>query len=53
MSLSRRVKCIEDRGFVQAEKVIKATLADLKLPEVAYFMDTYVPSMSLTLDELN
>jgi 5'-deoxynucleotidase len=52
------LKCLEElkagnQEFVQAEKVIKATLADLKLPEVAYFMETYVPSMSLTLDELN
>lgn len=39
--------------FAKAEKAIKATLTELKLPEVDYFMDTFIPSMALTLDELN
>lgn len=52
------LKCLEElkagnQEFVRAEKAIKATLSELKLPEVAYFMETYIPSMALTLDELN
>ncbi len=52
------LKCVEElkagnQEFVRAEKSIRATLAELKLPEVDYFMETYLPSMALTLDELN
>jgi 5'-deoxynucleotidase len=42
-----------NQEFAKAEKAIKATLDELKLPEVAYFLDKFIPSMSLTLDELN
>ena len=52
------LKCLEElkagnQEFAKAEKAIKATLDELKLPEVAYFLDKFIPSMSLTLDELN
>ncbi len=52
------LKCLEElkagnQEFIRAEKAIKATIAELNLPEVAYFMEKYVPSMALTLDELN
>ena len=52
------LKCLEElkagnQGFSKAEKAIKADLAKIDLPEVSYFMGRYVPSFSLTLDELN
>jgi 5'-deoxynucleotidase len=52
------LKCLEElkagnQEFAKAEKAIKATLDQLNLPEVAYFLEKYVPSISLTLDELN
>lgn len=52
------LKCLEELKvgngeFVQAEKAIGAELSALELPEVQYFVETYVPSFSLTLDELN
>ena len=51
------IKCLEEIGagnpeFTQAEKALRATVEDLKLPEVRYFMDTFVASFRLTLDEL-
>ena len=52
------LKCIEEmkaqnQEFAKAEKTIKTDLDKLDLPEVAYFMENFVPSFSLTLDELN
>lgn len=52
------LKCLEElkagnQEFALAEKAIKATIDDLNLPEVTYFIEKYIPSMSLTLDELN
>jgi 5'-deoxynucleotidase len=52
------LKCLEElkagnQEFFLAEKAIKAVINDLDLPEVAYFLEKYIPSMSLTLDELN
>jgi 5'-deoxynucleotidase len=52
------LKCMEELGagnreFVKAEKSIKSMLKRLHLPEVDYFLKTYVPSFSLTLDELD
>jgi 5'-deoxynucleotidase len=51
------VKCLEEIGagnpeFAKAEKALKASLDALALPEVRYFLDTFVPSFRLTLDEL-
>lgn len=52
------LKCLEElkagnQEFAKAEIAIKAVIAKLNLPEVTYFMDKFVPSISLTLDELN
>ena len=52
------IKCLEEisagnREFSQAEKVLVANVVAVDLPEVRYFMDTFVPSFSLTLDELS
>ena len=51
------IKCLEEIGagnpeFAKAEKALRADLDALPLPEVRYFLDTFVPSFRLTLDEL-
>jgi len=51
------LKCLEEMGagnpeFSKAEKALKASVEGLDLPEVRYFLDTFVPSFRLTLDEL-
>ncbi|ATW23912.1 5'-deoxynucleotidase [Candidatus Formimonas warabiya] len=52
------LKCLEElksgnQEFSKAEKAIKSDLEKMNLPEVTYFMNKFVPSFSLTLDELN
>jgi 5'-deoxynucleotidase len=51
------MKCLEEvtagnREFVEAEKTLRQTIAAIDLPEVRYFVATFVPSFRLTLDEL-
>jgi 5'-deoxynucleotidase len=52
------LKCLEElkagnQEFSKAEVKIKKELADTQLPEVQYFLEKFIPSFSLTLDELN
>ena len=52
------LKCLEEIGagnreFAKAEKALRASVEELDLPEVRYFLDTFVPSFRLTLDELD
>lgn len=52
------LKCLEElkvgnEEFAKAARVVEADINKLGLPEVTYFMETYVPSFALTLDELN
>ena len=52
------LKCIEEmsagnREFEKAQATIKKALDASDIPEVKYFMETFVPSFELTLDELN
>lgn len=52
------IKCIEEisagnREFEKAQKAILASIEKLDMPEVKYFMDKFIPSFELTLDELN
>jgi 5'-deoxynucleotidase len=52
------LKCLEElkagnQEFAKAERAVKADLDRLDLPEVGYFVATFIPSFSLTLDELN
>ena len=52
------IKCLEERTagnpeFAQAEKTLRAAVDRIDLPEVRYFIETFVPSFRLTLDELN
>ena len=51
------LKCLEEvsagnREFSQAEQTLKETVEQIDLPEVGYFLETFVPSFRLTLDEL-
>jgi len=52
------LKCVEElkagnREFVSASKSILEAIESFDLPEVKMFMEKFVPSFSLTLDELN
>jgi len=38
--------------FAQAERALRRSVDGLGLPEVRYFLETFVPSFRLTLDEL-
>lgn len=52
------LKCLEElsagnKEFEKAQKTIASAIDNLDMPEVKYFMQTFVPSFELTLDELN
>ncbi len=52
------IKCLEEEkaGNTEFQKAAESTLAkinQIKMPEVAYFMNTFIPGFKLTLDELN
>jgi 5'-deoxynucleotidase len=52
------VKCIEERkagngDFRKAEESIFASIQKIDLPEVKYFMENFIKSFNLTLDELD
>lgn len=56
--LSAYIKCLEERRagnreFIKAEEQIKKDLLKLGMPEVDYFIDSFIPAFSLTLDELD
>jgi 5'-deoxynucleotidase len=51
------MKCLEEvtagnREFGQAEQALRHTIEAIDLPEVRYFVATFVPSFRLTLDDL-
>ncbi len=55
--LSAYLKCVEERKagnneFLSAEAQTRAALEQNPLPEVAYFLEHFVPAFELTLDEL-
>lgn len=55
--LSAYLKCVEElqagnAEFRSAEKQIRETLDASVLPEVRYFMERFLPSFGMTLDEL-
>ena len=55
--LSAYIKCVEElkagnHEFREAAAQTRKALEDYELPEVSYFMDTFLDSFSLTLDEL-
>jgi len=41
-----------NQEFSKAEEAVKARLENLGMPEVTYFMETFIDSYGLTLDEL-
>jgi 5'-deoxynucleotidase len=52
------LKCVEElkagnMEFSKAERTIYRDLMEMDRPEVKYFMDQFLPSFHLTLDELN
>ena len=55
--LSAYIKCVEElkagnNEFREAAAQTKRALEAYEMPEVAYFMDTFMESFALTLDEL-
>ena len=55
--LSAYIKCLEElrsgnSEFSKAKKSIEADLRSRHMPEVEYFFENFIPSFSLTLDEL-
>ncbi len=55
--LSAYIKCVEElragnNEFKSAEKQLRALLEASPLPEVRYFMERFMPSFGMTLDEL-
>jgi 5'-deoxynucleotidase len=51
------IKCLEEmsagnREFAKAEMSLRQNVEGIDLPEVKYFLETFVPSFRLTLDEL-
>jgi 5'-deoxynucleotidase len=55
--LSAHIKCLEElkagnNEFREAAFQTRRALEEYELPEVQYFLDTFLPSFSLTLDEL-
>ena len=55
--LSALIKCIEERRsgnreFESAEAATLASIQDMDLPELRYFIGRFLPSYSMTLDEL-
>ena len=56
--ISALIKCIEEeqmgnREFLKAKAEITDTIAKMHLPEADIFMEEFMPSFSLTLDEQN
>lgn len=56
--LSALIKCVEEaktgnKEFLSAQKTIEQSLQDMQIEEVTEFIRDFLPSYSLTLDELN
>ena len=54
--ISAVIKCVEERisgnrDFSKAEQTITQAIRDMKLPEADYFMDQFLPSYGLTIEE--
>lgn len=55
--ISAYVKCLEEvkagnKEFTKAGETISKSIGELRLPEVDYFMEHFMPSFGLSLDEL-
>jgi len=56
--LSAIIKCVEElahgnREFASARRATEQSLRDMKLPAADLFLEEFLPSYALTLDELN
>ncbi len=56
--LSAYIKCLEEKDmgntdFAKAESTIKKALDDMNMEELNYFMEQFLPSYNMTLDEIN
>lgn len=56
--LSALIKCIEEKKmgnteFTAAEAAVRKKIEEMNLPEAAVFMEEFLPSFRLTLDEQN
>jgi 5'-deoxynucleotidase len=56
--LSAYIKCIEEANmgntdFKRAEETIKASLEKMKMKEIDIFTEKFLPSYTMTLDEIN
>ena len=54
--ISAVIKCVEERisgnrDFSKAEQTITQAIRDMQLPEADYFMDQFLPSYGLTIEE--
>lgn len=55
--ISAYIKCLEEvkagnKEFKKASEAIHKSIQEINMPEVQYFMENFIPSFSLTLDEL-
>ena len=56
--ISAYLKCVSEESlgnseFSSAKLAIKETIDKIELPEVSYFMDNFVPSYGMTLDQIS
>lgn len=56
--LSAYIKCIEEKNmgntdFTKAETTIKQAIDDMKMEEVEFFLEKFLPSYTMTLDEIS
>ncbi|EPR13284.1 5'-deoxynucleotidase [Ruminiclostridium papyrosolvens] len=56
--ISAYIKCIEEvkagnNEFKKARETILQTITEIDLPEVRYFMERFIPSFNLSLDEID
>lgn len=56
--ISAYIKCLHElkygnKDFEKAKNTLKKNIEGIQLPEVKYFMENFLPSYYLTIDELN
>lgn len=56
--ISAYLKCLQElkhgnKDFQKAEKTLRKYIQGIPLPEVKYFIEKFLPSYNLTIDELN
>jgi 5'-deoxynucleotidase len=43
---------VGNKEFTKAEQALESSVQNIELPEVRYFLEVFIPSFRLTLDEL-